>query len=61
MRILAQDVKVVSAAVRIGGTEGDTIDMESAESPMGTEPVTCGDGGGVKSRRLGRCEGGVAR
>jgi len=34
MRIFAQDVRVVGAAVSVDGTEGDTIDIESAESPM---------------------------
>ena len=33
MCIFAQDVSVVSAAVSVGGTEGDIIHMESAESP----------------------------
>ena len=32
MRVLAQDVRVVSAAVSVGNTEGDIIHMESAES-----------------------------
>ena len=48
MRIFAQDVRVVGAAVSVGGTESEIIHMESAESPV-VGASDCIRGGGVRS------------
>ena len=49
MRVLAQDVRVVSAAVSVGGTESDIIHMESAESPVDGASDLWWCGGGTRA------------